>query len=496
MNIPRQLMLALGLICTLSVVGADSFYKEPYGIFSTRPDAKKSLQTIKRFGPVGLGIDLIQPAFTMRIANVEEGSPAAATGKLAKGQIIDSINGRKLADIDPRIQFGQLLAQAEATDGLLKFTIRGVAAPVTVQVPVLGAYSKTWPLNCPKSDKIVRQVADYLSQPDAQKGLAGIGVLFLLSTGEAKDLAVAREWARSVKPHRYPWYIGYGGIPLAEAYLRTGDPVILANIQAGVDNAVATQYLGGWLGRGGVTPSYGNGHLNAAGTHVLTFLLLAKECGAKVPDQTLDDALVHFYRYAGRGGIPMAITVPSTGLSTTARTVCSLLPWPPRQHSRRTANNRSMLGPAMFVPCRVFTLLASCSTAIRAGGSAKFGVALPWGCCTRRNPASTVILWISANGIMIFPAASTAPSAFLVGPVTTRNNGVWLILWPTRFRVRHSVLPARRPLNFQNFSNSPNCLGAPRRTMRFFLSRPLLMPMDTSRISVGKRSRQIRAKPF
>ena len=313
MNIPRQLMLALGLICTLSVVGADSFYKEPYGIFSTRPDAKKSLQTIKRFGPVGLGIDLIQPAFTMRIANVEEGSPAAATGKLAKGQIIDSINGRKLADIDPRIQFGQLLAQAEATDGLLKFTIRGVAAPVTVQVPVLGAYSKTWPLNCPKSDKIVRQVADYLSQPDAQKGLAGIGVLFLLSTGEAKDLAVAREWARSVKPHRYPWYIGYGGIPLAEAYLRTGDPVILANIQAGVDNAVATQYLGGWLGRGGVTPSYGNGHLNAAGTHVLTFLLLAKECGAKVPDQTLDDALVHFYRYAGRGGNPYGDNRPEYG---------------------------------------------------------------------------------------------------------------------------------------------------------------------------------------
>ena len=84
MNIPRQLLLALGLICALSVAGADSFYKEPYGIFSTRPDAKKSLQTIKRFGPVGLGIDLIQPAFTMRIANVEEGSPAAATGKLAK----------------------------------------------------------------------------------------------------------------------------------------------------------------------------------------------------------------------------------------------------------------------------------------------------------------------------------------------------------------------------------------------------------------------------
>ena len=59
----------------------------------------------------------------------------------------------------------------------------------------------------------------------------------------------------------------------------------------------------GWGGVGSRRVN-GNGHLNAAGTHVLTFLLLAKECGAKVPDQTLDDALVHFYRYAGRGGIP------------------------------------------------------------------------------------------------------------------------------------------------------------------------------------------------
>jgi hypothetical protein len=28
-----------------------------------------------------MGIDLIQPAFTMRISHLEEGSPAAATGR-------------------------------------------------------------------------------------------------------------------------------------------------------------------------------------------------------------------------------------------------------------------------------------------------------------------------------------------------------------------------------------------------------------------------------
>ena len=313
MTAQKILTLVAALIGGFSLAGADKYYKQPHGIFSTRPDAGKSLQTIKRFGPVGMGIDLLQPAFTMRISHIEEASPAAATGKLKAGQIIESINGQKLAAIDPRIQLGNILAEAEAKDGTLKFVIRGEVEPVTVKVPVLGAYSKTWPLNCPKSDKIVRQVADYLSQPDAQKGLAGIGMLFLLSTGEDKDLEVVRQWARNVKPHRYPWYIGYGGIPLTECYLRTGDPKILENIQDWVENADQTQHNDGWAGRGSALTSYGNGHLNAAGTHVVTFLMLAKECGAEVSDRLLLRSLRHFYRYAGRGGNPYGDNRPENG---------------------------------------------------------------------------------------------------------------------------------------------------------------------------------------
>jgi hypothetical protein len=265
------------ILCALSFSGApttataESFYQNPNGLFSTRPSEKKSLQTIDRFGPVGIGIELIQPAFTMRIKNVEEGSPAAETGLLKKRQIIESINGQKLADIDPRIQLGQILAAAEASDGLVQFVVKGESKPVTVEIPVLGAYSKTWPLDCPKSDKIVRQVADYLSSPESTEGLGGIGMLFLLSTGDDKDLEVVREWARNVKPHSYPWYIGYGGIPLTECYLRTGDPKILENIQDWVDNAARTQHNDAWAGRGSALTSYGSGHLNASGTCVVTF---------------------------------------------------------------------------------------------------------------------------------------------------------------------------------------------------------------------------------
>ncbi|MEM7234366.1 MAG: DUF6288 domain-containing protein, partial [Planctomycetota bacterium] len=291
-----------------------SYYKEPHGVFSTRPSATQSLNNIKRFGPVGMGIDLIQPAFTMRISHLEKGSPAAQTGQLKAGQIIESINGEKLADIDPRIQLAGILTRAEAKDGVLKFAIRGRADPVVVQLPVLGAYSETWPLDCPKSNRIVRNFADYLSRPETSKGFGDVGMLFLLSTGDAKDLEVVRRWARRVPAHKYAWHIGYGGIPLCECYLRTGDEEVLANIQRWVDNAVKGQYLDGWAGRGGVpSVTYGNGHLNAGGTAVVTFLMLAKECGANVPDHALHGALVHFFRYAGRGGNPYGDHRPELG---------------------------------------------------------------------------------------------------------------------------------------------------------------------------------------
>ncbi|MCH8043397.1 MAG: hypothetical protein IID44_06720 [Planctomycetes bacterium] len=328
----QELRISLALSMLLACAGAGaaekaktkSFYKGP-GIFSTRPSETKSLQTIARFGPVGMGIDLLQPAFVMRIKNIEEGSPAAETGKLKVGQIIETINGRKLADIDPRIQLGQIVAAAEASDGVLKFMVKeksgAKAEQVVVKIPVLGAYSKTWPLDCPKSDKIVRNFADYLAKPGSNKGFAGIGMLFLLSTGEDQDLEIVRDWARKAPAHKYAWYLGYGGIPLCEYYLRTGDEAVLTNIQRWVDNAVKGQYLDGWAGRGGVpSVTYGNGHLNAGGTAVVTFLMLAKECGADVPDHALLGALVHFYRYAGRGGNPYGDHRPEVGFVDNGKT--------------------------------------------------------------------------------------------------------------------------------------------------------------------------------
>ncbi len=316
MKINLVIATVICFFCGSEIVDAQSYYKNAQGLFSTRPAETQSLNNIKRLGPVGMGIDLIQPAFTMRISHIEENSPAASTGKLKAGQIIQTINGQRLAEIDPRIQLGQILAEAEAKDGIIRFKVKDQTEDVIVTIPVLGTYSETWPLNCPKSERIVRNFADYLSKPDSPIGFGGIGMLFLLSTGEEKDIEPVRKWARSVanKPHTYAWYLGYGGIPLCEYYLRTGDQEVLPGIQKWVNNAVKAQYLDGWAGRGGVpSVTYGNGHLNAGGTAVLTFLLLAKECGADVPDHALLGALVHFYRYSGRGHNPYGDDRPEIG---------------------------------------------------------------------------------------------------------------------------------------------------------------------------------------
>jgi len=301
---------ALFLLAGGALAQNESFYKEPQ-LFSKAPDPTKSTFLIERFGPVGMAIELIQPAFTMRIQSIEPGSPSEATGKLKPGQIIESINGAVLKDIDPRIQLGNIITAAEAADGVIRLQIAdkpgGSAQEVVVKIPVLGSYSATWPLNCPKSNNIVRGQADWLAKPENGGGFGGIGMLFLLGTGEDKDVGPVRDWVQSLAdktPSRYSWHLGLGGVPLCEYYLRTGDAAALPIIQKWVDAAVATEYFGGWSQKGvSGQPTYGggNGHLNAGGTAVVTFLMLAKECGADIPDETFQRVLKHFYRWAGRG---------------------------------------------------------------------------------------------------------------------------------------------------------------------------------------------------
>lgn len=275
---------------------------------------------VRNFGPVGIGISLTRPGMTMQIQNVEKGSPAEATGQLKKGQIIESINGKVLKEIDPRIILGDIITEAEATDGKVVLKIQDVG-DVVVTIPVMGRYSETWPLNCPKSDKIVRNLADLLAKE--QKPTWG-SVIFLLSTGEEKDLEVVRRWMKDIKTiGGLNWEKGYKGPGLCEYYLRTGDQSVLPIIKQMTEELRGHMYSGGWSGRGApaaFTYSTGTGQMHAAGVHCMTFLMMARLCGVEVDKYMFDEAWSQFYRFAGHGNVAYGNGLPEGGFRDNGKT--------------------------------------------------------------------------------------------------------------------------------------------------------------------------------
>ncbi len=330
----RGLMsILLTMVMTSGVVAADDYYTGTPQ-FHMYPDPGAPRYPIKRFGPVGIGLDLRPPAFTMHITNVEPGSPAEACGKLKKGQIIESINGQVLKDKDPRVLLGNMITDAEANGGIMKMMVKddanASAQEVVVKIPALGAYSETWPLNCKKSDQIVRNFADYLASNKASVGIGLDGaMLFMLSTGEEKDLEVVRKWVATLVEENkdkeeistYPWFAGYNGPALCEYYLRTGDESVLPLIKKLTEYLKRTIYNGSWMGRGGASYGYmGGGHMNAAGVHCVAFLMMAKECGVTVDEHTLQSSLLQFYRFAGRGNVAYGDGEPEGGMVSNGRT--------------------------------------------------------------------------------------------------------------------------------------------------------------------------------
>ncbi len=294
--------------------GADAGYYTERPLYQSRPDPTRE----KFFGVIGTtGLKpRIYPGVVLTVEEMVPGSPAE--GKFTKGEIITGINGTVLKGINPFVAMGNALTKAEATDGKMVFDVSSADGKTqrkeTVTIPVLGAYSKTWPLDCPKSKRIINEAAAFYSDPEKFKkdGIPGALVcLFLLSTGDEKYLPQVKAYfdafpkdVKAIGDHT--WNNGYNGIACGEYYLRTGDKSVLPILQYYCDDAKARQKFGvGWTHWSNeINPGYVSGALmNPAGAQVLTTLLLAKECGMNVDDETLLGALRYFYRFAGHGGV-------------------------------------------------------------------------------------------------------------------------------------------------------------------------------------------------
>jgi hypothetical protein len=194
-------MIPLLLGCLIATIpatlqGAPDYYTEPQ-VYGMRPNPDHESE----MGPIGVtGIEArIYKGVKVTVEEVHPDTPAF--GRFDKGDVILGVNGEKLLGKNPLVLLGSALTEAEAKDGMLTFDVEPATAgkpkQVTVKVPVLGAYSPTFPLNCAKSKAIVRRAAEFYSGKDRMKVhgfLNGLACLFLLSTGDDKDVPRVKEY--------------------------------------------------------------------------------------------------------------------------------------------------------------------------------------------------------------------------------------------------------------------------------------------------------------
>jgi len=259
------------------------------------------------------------------VSSLEPGSPA--DGKFAKGDVIVAVNGTKLAPPDSRVQLGDAITAAEAADGKMTFAVKrgGATRQVTIRLAPMGAYSKTWPVNCAKTRRIVDAAAKRaaklfaageMSLPSRQ---GAMNVLFLLSTGKSEHLKAVRSVVHAYlnsgsKPRSHTWNNGFLSLALGEYYLRTGDKQALEPIQALVDDSYSRMTHGGWGHWDYPNPGYvRSGLVNAAGGPLFVGMVLARECGAEMRETDFKRNLKYFYRFVGFGGIPYGDQRPGGG---------------------------------------------------------------------------------------------------------------------------------------------------------------------------------------
>ncbi len=288
----------------------------------------------RHLGPTGL-FGVTSPT-SIKITKVQQGSPA--DGKIKVGDVIISAGGTPFKD-QTRKQLADAIdsAESEQAKGILTLTLEG-GRKVDLQLKILGSYSDTAPLGCPKTNAIITQTADHLSKTRDFGGHGlPIGMLGLLATGERKYIDVVRNelhaaaWAKpDIKLtldtyNRSTWSWGYINLLLGEYYLLTRDEYVLPAFKAYSIAIASGRDAAGLWGHGMATLDLNRGQahgrlpgyavMNQSSLPCFLSLLLADKAGIKHPEIQAGIAQTHgFYTdFIGRGTLPYGVHDPKPG---------------------------------------------------------------------------------------------------------------------------------------------------------------------------------------
>ena len=224
-------------------------------------------------GPTGIRIRIEQdsPKY-LTVKYVFKDSPANGLVKI--GDVIVGANGTKM-NVEhqfgrggdkgwdgPMVEMSKLIEDSQGADGKLNLIIwpDGKEAEekiVTVQIEAVGRFADSWPYNCPRSDKMLTDLCDFLLSEYERAGkfesrphTHGSAVLALLAANNPKYDSLVKDIMKSYESNRYDpnasggfpvWGQVHDGIVMGEYYLLNKDRSLepaMASLAHCLDNSV------------------------------------------------------------------------------------------------------------------------------------------------------------------------------------------------------------------------------------------------------------------
>jgi len=216
---------------------------------------------LMNLGPTGIRA-MIEPenpkAFKVMFVFQDAMSPAK--GKVNKGDMIVGANGkdfvgthgfhRKQANAvgwaGPPFELALAIEDSQGKDGKLDLTVLrgGNKTTVGIQLKPVGRFAPTYPWNCPRSDKLLKNLCDFLlseklnGRPDEMQS-----VLALWASGDKRAIPLVKSKAEGLKKSlanpmdggMCTWMWGYNGIFLGEYYNAFKDKGVMPAVTALVD---------------------------------------------------------------------------------------------------------------------------------------------------------------------------------------------------------------------------------------------------------------------
>jgi len=210
-------------------------------------------------GPIGVRTGPFGP--NMGVRTVKAGSPAE--GKLLEGDVIYSANGKLLGEKAWEVM-ADAITQSETRAGAGKLVLgvrrgsRNIDVEVTLEI--MGEFSSTAPYDCAKTEKIIKDLEQWVLDQGAGAGFLNTDALFMLATGNPELQGYVRRIVYGFLDKKIQegpldgtkagksWQNSAEAILLGEYFMATGDRTVLPHLKYVCHRLSATQHKeeGGW----------------------------------------------------------------------------------------------------------------------------------------------------------------------------------------------------------------------------------------------------------